>query len=392
MTNDGMTKAACGVRHSRFVIPQFRRWRGQEAGHNRVLCLLRLFAATLIQSQYLPRTSDCPSPQPDSPLRPQRLTVAPEQAGRRLDVFLAGHFPAFSRAALQRAIEAGHVRVDGAPAKPSLKLHAGSEVVVDQIEVPRDGPAPQDIPLDVLYEDDVLAVVNKPPGMIVHPAKGHWEGTLASALAHHFGRLSERGGPTRPGIVHRLDRDTSGVIVVAKNDQTHEALASQFKARRVEKEYLAIVVGVPDRDRDLVEQPIASHPSRREMKAIRHNHPTSRPAATFYEVVERFVGYSFLRALPKTGRTHQIRLHLAHIGCPVLCDRLYGGRASISEEELMTPSRLAPGASRLLDRQALHAHRLTFTHPTSGEVVSFTAPLPADMELTLDALRRWRQP
>jgi 23S rRNA pseudouridine1911/1915/1917 synthase len=338
----------------------------------------------------LPPT-DRSSPKPDSTPPAHRFSVAPDEAGRRLDVFLAAHFPAFSRAALQRAIEAGNVRVDGAPAKASLRLRAGCEVVVGRLDVPRDGPAPQDIPLDVLYEDDVLVVVNKPAGMIVHPAKGHWEGTLASALAHHFGQLSQRGGPTRPGIVHRLDRDTSGVIVVAKNDQTHDALAAQFKARRVQKEYLAIVVGVPDRDRDLVEQPIGPHPTRREMKAIRHGHPTSRQAATFYEVMERFVGYALLRAMPKTGRTHQIRIHLAHIGCPVLCDRLYGGRASLSESELMLPPRLAPSDSRLLDRQALHAHQLMFTHPTSGEAVSFTAPLPPDMAQTLDALRRWRQ-
>ena len=180
-----------------------------------------------------------------------------------------------------------------------------------------------------------IVVVNKPAGMIVHPAKGHWEGTLASALAHHFGTLSGRGGPTRPGIVHRLDRDTSGVIVVAKNDQAHDALAAQFKSREVEKEYLAIVVGVPDRDRDVIDEPIGDHPTQREKKAIRREDPSARPAVTVYEVVERFAGYALVRALPKTGRTHQIRIHLAHIGYPVLCDRLYGGRAIITELELI---------------------------------------------------------
>ena len=162
--------------------------------------------------------------------------------------------------------------------------------------------------------------------MVVHPAKGHWEGTLASALAHHFGTLSGRGGPTRPGIVHRLDRDTSGVIVVAKNDQAHDALAAQFKAREVEKEYLAIVVGVPELDRDRIDEPIGDHPTHREKKAIRRSDPEARSAVTEYEVVERFVGFALVRARPKTGRTHQIRLHLAHIRHPVLCDRLYGGR------------------------------------------------------------------
>jgi 23S rRNA pseudouridine1911/1915/1917 synthase len=234
--------------------------------------------------------------------------------------------------------------------------------------------------------------------MIVHPAKGHWEGTLASALAHHFGALSGRGGPTRPGIVHRLDRDTSGVIIVAKNDQAHDALAAQFKSRHVVKEYLAIVAGEPDRDRDVIDEPIGDHPTHREKKAIRRDDASARPAVTEYEVAERFVGYAFLRALPKTGRTHQIRLHLTHIGCPVLCDRLYGGRVRITELELIPRDKLAQDESLgqqaaeavLLDRQALHAHRLAFSHPTTGARVQFEAPLPDDMQRTLAALRRWR--
>ncbi len=271
--------------------------------------------------------------------------------------------------------------------------------MVDQIAVPREGPAPQAIPLSVLYEDDAIVVVDKPAGMIVHPAKGHWEGTLASALAHHFGPLSGRGGPTRPGIVHRLDRDTSGVIVVAKNDQAHDALAAQFKSREVEKEYLAIVVGVPDRDRDVIDEPIGPHPTQREKKAIRRAHPDARPAVTVYEVVERFAGFALVRARPKTGRTHQIRIHLAHIGCPVLCDRLYGGRAKISELELIPKGKIGQDISTtdvepehpLLERQALHAHRLALTHPTTGERMQFEAFVPPDMENTLAALRRWRR-
>jgi 23S rRNA pseudouridine1911/1915/1917 synthase len=232
--------------------------------------------------------------------------------------------------------------------------------------------------------------------MIVHPAKGHWEGTLASALAHHFGQLSGRGGPTRPGIVHRLDRDTSGVIVVAKNDQVHDALAAQFKARQVVKEYLAIVSGVPDRDRDVIDEPIGAHPTHREKKAIRRADPSARNALTQYEVVERFACYALLRALPKTGRTHQIRIHLAHVGFPVLCDRLYGGRARLAELELIPPNKSAEASAAanspepLLKRQALHAHRLTLTHPTSGKQTTFEAALPADMLQTLEALRRWR--
>jgi 23S rRNA pseudouridine1911/1915/1917 synthase len=326
---------------------------------------------------------------------PQLFTVAPEQAGQRLDVFLTEQLPGFSRAILRRAIDAGHVRVDDGQCKASLRLRAGNQIVIDQIAAPREGPAPQNIPLTILFEDESIIVVDKRAGMIVHPAKGHWEGTLASALAHHFGTLSSRGGPTRPGIVHRLDRDTSGVIVVAKNDQTHDALAAQFKSRVVRKEYLAIVVGEPDRDRDVVDEPIGDHPTQREKKAIRRNDPAARPALTVFEVVERFAGYSLLRALPKTGRTHQIRIHLAHVKCPVLCDRLYGGRAKISELELIPRGKLGQdvGAANdqpLLERQALHAHRLSIMHPMTGERMQFEAPLPSDLETTLKALRRWR--
>jgi 23S rRNA pseudouridine1911/1915/1917 synthase len=259
---------------------------------------------------------------------------------------------------------------------------------------------PQDIPLDVLHEDASIVVVNKPAGMIVHPAKGHWDGTLAGALAYHIGAMSQRGGPTRPGIVHRLDRDTSGVIVVAKNDQAHDALAAQLKARTVEKQYLAIVVGVPQFDQDVINQPIGDHPTEREKKSIRPGHPSSREAVTHYEVVERFFGYALVRARPKTGRTHQVRLHLAHAGYPVLCDRLYAGRnpKKISELELIPRERLRQDNSApvpvesepLLARQALHAHRLALVHPTSGERMEFEAPLAADMEHTLAALRCWR--
>jgi 23S rRNA pseudouridine1911/1915/1917 synthase len=312
-------------------------------------------------------------------------------------VFLAERLPGYSRATLRRAIDAGHVLVDGIAGKPSLRLRLDSQVTVEQLAVPREGPAPQDIPLSILHEDDAIVVVDKPAGMIVHPAKGHWEGTLASALAHHFGALSARGGPTRPGIVHRLDRDTSGVIVVAKNDQVHDALAAQFKAREVEKEYLAIVAGVPDRDRDVIDEPIGDHPTHREKKAIRREDAIGRPAVTFYEVLERFLGFAYLRVRPKTGRTHQIRIHLAHVGHPVLCDRLYGGRASLRETELMLRGELAHNLAFgesvppvLLERQALHAHRLTLTHPITQERQTFEAEMPQDLLRTLATLRRWR--
>jgi 23S rRNA pseudouridine1911/1915/1917 synthase len=186
--------------------------------------------------------------------------------------------------------------------------------------------------------------------------------------------------------VHRLDRDTSGVMVVAKTDPMHFALAAQFENRTTEKEYFAITAGVPDRDRDLVEQPIGVHPHQREKMAIRPGHATSRDASTFYEVVERFAGFAALRVLPKTGRTHQIRVHMAHIGCPVLCDRLYGGRAEIKRCELVRGH--ADDQTVVLARQALHARRIKLAHPASGEPVEFVAPLPADLAAVLGELRQ----
>ena len=206
-------------------------------------------------------------------------------------------------------------------------------------------------------------------------------------MAFHFDKLSGAGGPTRPGIVHRLDRDTSGVLVVAKTDAAHYALAEQFGKRTVEKEYFAIVVGVPDRDRDVIDMPIGSHPYQREKMAIRREHTTSRPAQTFYEVAERFDGFAALRVLPKTGRTHQIRVHLSAISCPVVCDKQYGGRSEITRGEI----RRDPDDHQvLLNRQALHARRLKLRHPVSGEQLTFEAPLAADLEIVLNELRQFR--
>ena len=203
---------------------------------------------------------------------PVELLVDVAGVGQRLDAFLADRFARHSRVQLRRAISAGSVTVDGKHPKAAYRLRLGERIRIVAPEVPRQCAKPEDIPLDVLYEDDWLMAVNKPPGMVVHPARGHWKGTLASALAHHCDQLSTIGGPARPGIVHRLDRDTSGVIVVAKNDRAHLELTSQFERRTTEKEYLAIIVGTPDRDRDIVNQPIGVHPYQREKMAIRAGH------------------------------------------------------------------------------------------------------------------------
>ena len=288
------------------------------------------------------------------------------------------------------------MRVDGVTARASFKLKAGSLVRFTVPEPPRAGPAAEEIPLDFLHVDAWIAAVNKPAGMVVHPAKGNWKGTLAGALKWHLEQrpdageasaaggagLSTAGGPTRPGIVHRLDRDTSGVIVVARTEEAHHALAKQFERRTVEKTYLALTQGVPQLDRDEIDLPIGIHPYQREKMAVRRDHATSREAVTRFEVVERFRNAALVRVTPKTGRTHQIRVHLAAIGCPVLCDGLYSGRTVIEPGLLGLP----PGPP-LLGRQALHAARLCLDHPASGQRTEFTAPLPADMDRLLAVLR-----
>ena len=279
------------------------------------------------------------------------------------------------------------MRVDGVTARASLRLKPGMTVCFTVPEPPRQGPEAEEIPLEFLHIDATLAVVNKPPGMVVHPAKGNWKGTLAGALKWHLqqegGGLSTSGGPTRPGIVHRLDRDTSGVIVVARSDAAHQAVAKQFEQRTVEKTYLAITQGQPEFDRDEIDRPIGIHPYQREKMAIRSGHSTSRTAVTRFQVLQRFRGAALVRVHPKTGRTHQIRVHLAAIGCPVLADALYSGRSQIEPRLFGGPQTSPP----VLCRQALHAASLSLDHPASGERVGFEAPLPADMEATLTLLR-----
>jgi 23S rRNA pseudouridine1911/1915/1917 synthase len=320
------------------------------------------------------------------------FVAEPAAANRRLDAFLAATIATVSRARIRQSIDDGLAAVDGVPQKASYRVSPGERISL-KLCAARDLPAPDPTPLDVLFEDDAIAVINKPPRMVVHQAKGHAAGTLAGALVHHFTDLSAAAGAIRPGIVHRLDRDTSGVIVVAKHDAAHHALAQQFHDRTVKKEYLALAAGRPDRDADRVNEPIGPHPTHREKMALRTDHPDSRPAETFFEVLERYPGFALIRAHPKTGRTHQVRLHLAHIRCPVLCDKQYGSRSRITAGELRAITRkkqLAPDwddDAVLLDRQALHAHRLQFAHPVSGEVVAFEAPLAADIQRVVDILR-----
>ncbi len=325
----------------------------------------------------------------------QTIAVGKVHDGARLDAFLASQLPQYSPVHLRRVINAAAVQVDGKHRKAAYRLGAGQSITLVLPELPYDAPQPEELPLDIVFEDEHLIAVNKAAGMVVHPAKGHWAGTLTSALAFHFESLSSVGGPTRPGIVHRLDRETSGIMVVAKTDQAHHQLAAQFEQRTAKKEYQAIVLGTPDRDRDLIDQPIGAHPYSREKKAIRKDHATSRAARTFFEVTERFPGFALLQLAPQTGRTHQIRVHLTHLGYPVLCDRLYGGRSQITRGELRGGRRQSSNDGDddvVLARQALHARRLSLQHPITGEPITFAASLPPDMQAVLDLLRQQSGP
>jgi 23S rRNA pseudouridine1911/1915/1917 synthase len=304
--------------------------------------------------------------------------VSAEDAGARLDAFLAARVEGVSRSTLKRVIDDGEVLVGGRAAKPSLKLKGGEHVEVELPAPPPSEVAPEEIPLDILHEDEEVVVVNKPSGLVVHPAAGVPSGTLANALAFHFGRLSG-GGSLRPGIVHRLDRDTSGVIVVAKTSRAHENLSEQFRARTVFKSYVALAHGVTREERGRVEEPLARDPrSRTRMAVVRGG----RAALSLWRVRRRFTRFTLLDVQIKTGRTHQIRVHLAWIKHPVVGDETYGGGR---DKTLPDPGLRARVSA--LGRQFLHAERLGFHHPATGEWLGFTAPLPAELSEFLETLQ-----
>jgi 23S rRNA pseudouridine1911/1915/1917 synthase len=304
--------------------------------------------------------------------------VSGEDAGTRLDAFLAARVEGVSRTALKRAIEDGDVLVGGSVAKPSHKLKGGEHVEVELPESPPSEVTPEDIPLEILYEDGELVVVNKPAGMVVHPAAGVQSGTLAGALAFHFRQLSEHAGSLRPGIVHRLDRDTSGVIVVARTAQAHENLADQFRARTVFKSYVALVHGVVKDEKGKVEGSLGRDPRNRTRMAVVRG---GRVALSLWRVRRRFERMTLLDVQIKTGRTHQIRVHLAWMKHPVVADEVYGGGRDKTIADPALRARV-----RALGRQFLHAERLGFHHPRTGEWLSLTAPLPTNLSEFLEAL------
>ena len=301
------------------------------------------------------------------------LTVDETAAGWRLDRWLARELPGHSRSRLQALIEAGFVLLEGRPARASSRLRAGQTVVVS-IPAPRPAtPRPEAIALAIVHEDERLLVIEKPAGLVVHPGAGVAQGTLVNALLHHVRDLSGIGGELRPGIVHRLDKGTSGLMVVAKDDATHRDLVRQFAGRTVEKEYLAIVLGVPRPARGVVDSPIGRDPVNRKKMSLRARR--ARAARSDYAVAEVLDGAALVRVRIHTGRTHQVRVHLASLGHPVAGDALYGGRRAPSSRRATARESL-----RALSRPALHAARLAFDHPGTGQRLEFASPLPPDLE------------
>jgi 23S rRNA pseudouridine1911/1915/1917 synthase len=315
----------------------------------------------------------------DAQVGTHRLTVPGGRAGERLDRYLPAALPGLSRARAQRLIEEGRVLLSGAPARPATRLRGGETVTV---EIPPAEPfplAPEDVPLRVLHEDAWLLVVEKPAGMVVHPAPGHSGGTLVNALLSRAGPLSGIGGVARPGIVHRLDRDTSGILVAAKTDAAHHGLSAQLSSHAMERRYRGIVQGKPPREEGTVTTRIGRHPVHRKKMAVLR--AGGRLAVTHYRRLEAFGPFSLLEFRLETGRTHQIRLHCAHLGCPIVGDDVYGRSREV---------RLGKGASApavTVSRFFLHAFHLAFRHPVTGERLSFTAPDPPEFSAFRSAVR-----
>ena len=305
------------------------------------------------------------------------VTADLQDNGKRLDSLLHERLPEFSRARLQSWIKEGRVLLNGNTVRASYMLRGGEEISITPADLKPLKAEPEELPLQVLYEDPDVVVVDKPAGIVVHAGAGHGRGTLVNGLLHHFGTLSSLNGDLRPGIVHRLDRDTSGVLVVARTDAAHRALAAQFHDRKVQKTYLALVHGRMKQPHGRITSAITRDPVRRTRMTARLG--SGRAAFTEYRLLDQLPQFSFLEVQIKTGRTHQIRVHLSSIGHPVVGDRLYGAPGAI------------PGLP-LLDRLFLHAHRLSFNSPSTGELITIESPLPPELSAFLDTAKALSRP
>ena len=315
---------------------------------------------------------------------PISIIVESRAHGWRIDHYLTRLYPNYSRSLFQKAIEQQAILVNGLPIKASRRLHVNDTLIVRLPEVPDETILAENIPIEVVYEDDAIIVINKAAGMIVHPGKGNYTGTLAGALQFHFDSLSDVAGQHRPGIVHRLDKNTTGVMVAAKDNQVHGRLSRQFEQREVTKEYRAIVWGRVEFDSDFIETHVRVHPKAREKMQVCKPGGNSREAVTYYEVLERYSNASYVKMLPKTGRTHQLRVHMQHLGHSLLADGMYGGRESVSAADLAIDS---TSTTPMIERHALHAYRLAFQHPKTNKRMEFEAPMANDMSQTLAALQ-----
>ena len=313
------------------------------------------------------------------------LTATSEDQGQRIDAWLAARVEGLTRSAAARLLESGGVLVNGTAAAKNYRLSGGESVLVDRPEAEDTPVEAQDIPLDVVYEDEDVIVVNKPVGMVVHPAPGHPDGTLVNALLHHCaGSLSGIGGQMRPGIVHRIDRDTSGLIIAAKNDAAHAFLSAQLSDHTLSRTYECLVTGNLKQDSGTVDAPIGRHPTDRKKMAVVSN---GRRAVTHWEVVARYPGATHVRCRLETGRTHQIRAHMRSIGHPLFADERYGGMEILRGERSASYRAFVQNCFSLCPRQALHARTLGFVHPTTGKQMDFTSEWPEDMRQLIE---KWR--
>ena len=303
---------------------------------------------------------------------------------RRIDRYLASRLPDYSRTFLQKLVKEGAVLVNGHTVKSSYDIQKGDFISVRVPVIEESKIVPEDIPIDIVYEDDYLMLINKPYDMVVHPAGRHHCGTVVNALAFHCQNLSQVNGPLKAGIVHRLDRDTSGIMLTIKSDAVHSQIAMQFEKRSVKKEYLAVVEGELMLDSDEISLPIARHIIDSQKMAVRHD--IGKEAVSIYEVVERFRGYTLVKIMPKTGRTHQIRVHMRAIGHPVVADFMYSSQESCYLSDLLQKKR-EEGELPIIDRQALHAHRIEFFHPIHNKKMEFEVDLPADISALVNTLR-----
>ncbi|MFH1746703.1 MAG: RluA family pseudouridine synthase [Planctomycetota bacterium] len=329
-----------------------------------------------------------PIPIDDDKARHVRLRIRRKLPGRRLDKYLHGRFPHLSRTAIQRLIKQGAVTVNGQPTKASYEMSGGDQI---DLTIPPPEPrevVPENIPLDIVYEDDFIIALNKSAGIICHPARGDQTGTIANALVYYANELSHGSDPFRPGIVHRLDKNTTGIMLVAKTDEAHWRLSLQFERRTIQKTYIAVTHGELELDGDMIDAPIGVHPVVREKFAVMvlaNKIDLGKNAVTYYEVAERFRGYTLVRLQPKTGRTHQLRVHMSHIGHPLVGDTIYGGKL-ISEFDLTGAGSTEP----LIVYQALHAWRIAFNHPITEKPMELEAPFHGLLKNLVQTLRSTR--